>query len=53
LGYALVRSRSRTPDSYTFGTYGLIDPQYNTWVTHDPVGRGYGWRLDDIQSILQ
>lgn len=52
LDLALVKSRTRNPHAYTTGTYGLIDPEMGAWVTTDPVGRGYGWDLDEIEQYL-
>ncbi|QCV88203.1 hypothetical protein FEZ32_07415 [Acidipropionibacterium jensenii] len=51
-GLALAKSRARNPEDYTYGTYGLVDPYLNAWVTSDPVGHGYGYSLADCIEFL-
>jgi hypothetical protein len=49
LGYALMKSRSRTPESPEYGMYGIIEPAHNWWIA--PVD-GFGFDLDDVEEWL-
>jgi hypothetical protein len=51
-GLRLVRARSRTPQDYLYGTYGLIDDETNAWVAHDACQRGYGLTLAEVEAWL-
>jgi hypothetical protein len=51
LGYKLVKSRCRTPEAYVYATYGIIDPDRNSWISWVG-GDGYGMDLDQIEEWL-
>ncbi len=51
LGLKLVKSRTRTIENPTFGTYGLVDANLNCWVVGDSE-RGYGFSLEQIADAL-
>jgi len=52
-GLKLEKSRQRDPRGYLYGTYQLVDPNYNTIVLSDRAyGRGYGMSLDEIEEYL-
>nr|GLK38672.1 hypothetical protein GCM10017611_55390 [Rhodococcus wratislaviensis] len=48
LGLRLTKSRSRTPGSYEYGTYGLRDIETNAPMFSD----GYGFTLDGVETAL-
>ena len=47
LGLAVVKSRYTA----TLGTYGIIDPYTNAWVSYGG-GDGYGLSLEEIEREL-
>ncbi len=50
-GLALVKSRCRTPGSWIYQTYGLVDPYLNCYVAHHAEG-GYGMSLGEVMAWL-
>jgi hypothetical protein len=50
-GLDLVKSRRRDPYATDYGTYGLVDPQTNSWASYAG-SSGYGMSLDDIERAL-
>ena len=50
-GYALRKSRSRTPESCSYGGWAILDPTFNAWVAGmHPME--YTLDLDDVETWL-
>ena len=51
LGYRLVKSPSRNPEHWEFGTYGLVEYQSNA-VAMAVAGSSYGHDLGEVDAHL-
>ena len=45
-GFALMKSRCRTPEAIEYGRFWIIDPDRN-WIV---AGAPAGWTLDDVED---